>query len=107
MRPNKKIQKHILIDPYYGYKIFNDLEFHPHRNGLGGKQAIMNFDNGHRISVVGGGIGLYGDGITTFEIWRSCDGDVKGHLTKEEVTEEMVELQSLDTRTTPRSKYGF
>jgi len=104
MRPNKKIQKHNLIDPYYGYKIFNDLEFHPHRNGLGGKQAIMNFDNGHRISVVGGGMG-YGDGVNTFEIWRSCDCDVKGHLTKEEVTEEMLELQNLVNA--PRNEHGF
>ena len=99
MRPNKKIQKHILIDPYYGYKIFNDLEFHPHRNGLGGKQAIMQFDNKHRISVVGGRYGIYSDGVNTFEIWRSCDSDVKGYLTPEEVTEEMVELQKLEPNT--------
>ena len=43
-------------------KKFKDLEFKPHPNGFGGKQAVMEFDNGHRISVVGGGIGLYGDG---------------------------------------------
>jgi hypothetical protein len=61
----------------------------------GGKQAIMEFDNGHKISVVGGGVGLYGDGINTFEIWRSCDSDIKGHLTPEEITEEMLELQNL------------
>ena len=107
MKPYKKLKKHNLTDEESHYFTFSDLKFYPHRNGLGGKQAIMNFDNGHRISVVGGGMGLYGDGITTFEIWRSCDGDVKGHLTKEEVTEEMVELQSLDTRTTPRNEYGF
>jgi hypothetical protein len=94
-----------MTNPYEGYKTFKDLEFNPHRNGLGGKQAIMNFDNGHRISVVGGGIGLYGDGITTFEIWRSCDGDVKGHLTKEEVTEEMLELQNLVN--VPRNEFGY
>ena len=76
-------------------KTFDDLEFKPHPNGLGGKQAVMEFDNGHRISVVGGGIGLYGDGVRTFEIWRSCDGDVKGHLTPEEIDQEMIELQNL------------
>lgn len=76
-------------------KTFKDLKFNPHPSGLGGVQAVMEFDNGHRISVVGGRQGLYGDGVRTFEIWRSCDGDVKGHLTPEEVTEEMVELQNL------------
>lgn len=89
---------------YEGYKTFKDLEFKPHRNGLG-KQAIMGFDNGHRISVVGGGIGLYGDGVNTFEIWRSCDGDVKGYLTPEEITEEMLELQSLVN--TPKNEFGY
>ncbi len=106
MKPHKKIQKHNLTDSYYGYKTFKDLKFYPHRNGLGGRQAILEFDNGHRISVVGGGYGLYGDGVTTFEIWRSCDGDVKGYLTAEEVTEEMVELQDLSPNE-PRNEYGF
>lgn len=106
MRPHKRIKNHNLIDPYEGYKTFKDLKFYPHRNGLGGKQAIMQFDNKHRISVVGGGYGLYGDGVITFEIWRSCDGDVKGYLTSEEVTEEMVELQKLGPNI-PRDEFGF
>jgi hypothetical protein len=38
---------------------------------------------------------VYGDGINTWEIWRSCDSDVKGWLTKEEVSEQMVSLQEL------------
>ncbi len=106
MKPYKRIKSHNLTDPHHGYKTFKDLKFYPHRNGLGGKQAIMEFDNNHRISVVGGGFGLYGDGVTTFEIWRSCDGDVKGYLTEEEVTEEMVDLQKLDP-TTPKNEFGF
>lgn len=106
MKPHKKIQRHNLTDPYHGYKTFKDLKFYPHRNGLGGKQAIMEFDNGHHISVVGGGIGLYGDGVVTFEIWRSCDQDVQGYLTAEEVTEEMVGLQDLSPNE-PRNEYGF
>lgn len=84
-------------------KTFKDLEFKVHPNGMGGIQAVMEFDNGHRISVVGGSAGLYGDGITTFEIWRSCDDDVKGHLTMDEVTQYMGELQMLgdDIPTSP------
>jgi hypothetical protein len=106
LRPHKKIQKHNLINPYHGYKTFKDLNFQPHRNGMGGRQAIIKFNNGHRMSVVGGGIGVYGDGVTTFEIWRSCDDNVKGYLTAEEVTEEMVELQDLSSDE-PKNKYGF
>lgn len=78
-------------------KTFNDLVFGTHPRGVG-KQAIMEFDNGHKISVVGGeAMGLYGDGITTWEIWRSCDVDVKGYLTSGEVTEQMIELQQMSS----------
>ena len=87
-------------------KTFEDLEFGPHPNGFGGKRAVMEFDNGHRISVVGGSMGLYGDGVRTFEIWRSCDGDVKGHLTPEEITEEMIELQNLPVGS-EHNKFGY
>lgn len=84
-------------------KTFQDLVFKTHPKGSG-VQAIMNFENGHRISVVGGRDGLYGDGINTFEIWRSCDNDVKGHLTKEEVSQEMIDLQ---TTTLSKNEFGF
>jgi hypothetical protein len=49
-------------------KTFNDLEFGPHPNGMGGKIAQMELGNGYKISVVGGSRGLYGDGKTTFEV---------------------------------------
>ena len=49
-------------------KTFSDLEFGPHPTGLGGKIAQMDLGNGYKISVVGGGRGLYGDGETTFEV---------------------------------------
>lgn len=75
-------------------KTFDDLVFKRHEL-KGAIQAVMTFYNGHRISVVGGGRGLYGDGINTFEIWRSCDGDVQGNLTKDEVSDQMLELQSM------------
>jgi len=77
-------------------KTFDDLVFKPHANtfNVGAVQAVMKFENGHSISVVGGGNGLYGDGVTTFEIWASWQDDVKGWLTKDEVTEAMLETQS-------------
>lgn len=49
-------------------KTFNDLEFGPHPVGIKGTIAQMELGNGYKISVVGGHIGLYGDGETTFEV---------------------------------------
>lgn len=77
-------------------KTFDDLVFKPHGNhwNVGAVQAVMEFPNGHCISVVGGGQGLYGDGVNTFEVWASWQEDVQGYLTKDEVTEVMLETQS-------------
>ena len=74
-----------------------ELNFLPHPNGVGGVQCKIDTDNGYTISIVGGGLGLYGDGKTTFEVaaWKS-DGDmdwvklspyndVLGHQTLDEV----------------------
>jgi len=54
-----------------------DLNFLPHGTVKGGVQCKIDTDNGYTISIVGGGLGLYGDGKTTFEVaaWKS-DGDM-------------------------------
>jgi hypothetical protein len=77
-------------------KTFDDLVFksHPNSFNVGAVQAVMEFENGHSVSVVGGGNGLYGNGVSTFEIWASWQDDVQGWLTKEEITEVMLETQS-------------
>lgn len=77
-------------------KTFDDLVFKPHGNpyNVGAVQSVMEFENGQSISVVGGGVGLYGDGVTSFEAWASWQDDVQGWLTKEEITEVMLETQS-------------
>jgi len=49
-------------------KTFDDLKFKLHPNGMGGILGQMELANGYKISVVGGGKGLYGDGKTTFEV---------------------------------------
>lgn len=74
---------------------FDNLVFKPHPNGMGGVQATGNFPiNGKWYSVVGGGIGFYGGGVNTFEVWGD-DMDVPiGHLTKEEVEEWLLDMQS-------------
>lgn len=78
-------------------KTFEDLEFkrHPLAGSILGEAVIakMEFENGAYISVIGGGVGMYGDGKETFEVMTL--NDVHGHLTKEEVTAEMLKLQEV------------
>jgi hypothetical protein len=57
---------------------FDDLVFQPHPNGLNGKQARLDLNNGRSVSVVFGP-GLYGDVLG----WRSAA----------EITEIMAGLQ--------------
>ena len=49
--------------PYICIHMKRELNFRPHPNGLGGVQCKIKTDNGYTISIVGGGIGLYGDGF--------------------------------------------
>jgi len=79
---------------------FDDLKFNKHRNDWvaneGGKQAKLNFDNGHWVSVVGGAKSLYGDGVYTFEVGYPIsknDMDVIGYLSPNEVTDFIIEVQ--------------
>ncbi len=72
---------------------FGDLVFKPHHIP-GAVRARLNFPNGHYISVVGGPH-LYGDGINTFEIWGSDADEPEGYLSKDEVTNRMLDLQEL------------
>tara|TARA_Y100000034_G_C6815385_1_gene366797 strand:+ start:396 stop:647 length:252 start_codon:yes stop_codon:yes gene_type:complete len=68
---------------------WKELVFKSHPYIKGAIQCTMDFPNGYTISIVGGGRGLYGDGIKSFEIWstiteKSHDG-VKGYQTKRQV----------------------
>jgi len=40
------------------------------------------------ISIVGGGFGIHGDGVTTFEMWDTKNmHDPAGHMTTEDINE--------------------
>jgi hypothetical protein len=89
-------------------KEFKDLKFGKHPNGFkGAKQAKHKLANGIILSVVGGGVGLYGNGKTTFEVaaWYKDSNEwiklgendsVLGWLSKEEVTGVIQRLLALD-----------
>lgn len=47
-----------------------------------------NDENNEMISIVGGGFGLHGDGVRTFEMWDTKnDYDPRGYMTAEEINQ--------------------
>ena len=49
------------------------------------KQWLLKKDNEIIISIVGGGYGLYGNGIDTFEMWDYREDQPRGYLTEDEI----------------------
>lgn len=47
--------------------------------------------DGTVISIVGGGMGLYGDGIKTFEMYDFRESEPRGYLTIEEINQHLTE----------------
>jgi hypothetical protein len=87
---------------------FDDLVFGQHRNRQkGAVQAQHTLPNNIVVSVVGGGQGLYGNGIDSFEVgaWTTDNGnwiklsehdDVVGWQTKEEVSAIIQKLKNME-----------
>lgn len=48
--------------------------------------------NGTIISIIGGGMGLYGDGDTTFEMWDMDEEEPRGYMTKDQINEYLSKL---------------
>tara|TARA_Y100000590_G_C15568756_1_gene957707 strand:- start:204 stop:485 length:282 start_codon:yes stop_codon:yes gene_type:complete len=88
---------------------FDKLEFKEHSMIPKGVQSRHDFGNGYILSVVGGD-SLYGDGKNTFEVgvfderggftrkfWNDdVDDDVRGWLSKSEVTELMERISKVE-----------
>lgn len=76
-------------------KTFKDLNFNKHHIGLPstGTQAIILL-NANKLSVLCGA-SWYSNGVDTYEIYseKLNEGDPIGWLSKEQVTEYMIELQ--------------
>jgi hypothetical protein len=56
----------------------------------GASQWLATKPNGVSVSVVGGGIGLYGNGVTTFEMWDGDEDEPRGYLTIEQINEHLA-----------------
>lgn len=80
-------------------KTFKDLQFKEHKHVKGGIHAVMKFDNGSWISVVGGGEDnfLKGNGTTSFEIMsnvtESTEQGVECWLSPQKISQRMRWLQ--------------
>jgi hypothetical protein len=78
-----------------GVITFKDLKFKPHHvvpNGVASSEYFPLEDNGEGgwFSVVGGGTGLYGDGVSTFEVFAEGMENPFTYLSREQVTQEML-----------------
>lgn len=79
------------MDTLEGNKLtFPDsFELRDHRVIPGAKQWVYPKEGEVQISVVGGGTGLYGDGISTFEYWDFSEEAPEGYLTIIEINERL------------------
>jgi hypothetical protein len=76
---------------------FEDLAFQPHTVIPGGKQARLSFEDGTNVSVIGGNMGCYGNGDTTFEVWYSDEENPRGWQSHEDINKEFS-LRSMPWR---------
>jgi hypothetical protein len=70
---------------------FSDIVFKPHTVIPGAVCAKIEFPNETHASIVGGGMGLYGDGDTTFEVWYSDEEDPRGWQSISDINEEFAQ----------------
>lgn len=65
---------------------FDNIKFERHSTIPGAIMGRLVLPNGTSLSVVGGvGVGLYGDGVHTFEVFASTHDDVIGYQTREDI----------------------
>ena len=93
------------MDTQKAFKTFKDLTFET-RDGDQAKMGRLDLGNDIQISVVGGGNGIYGDGINTWEIAFFQGGDflpiskfddVLGWQTELNVSHHMIDAQKNGT----------
>lgn len=69
-------------------KFPEDFEAKRHPFIMGAMQWLLKDDEDNIIvSIVGGGRGLYGDGVTTFEMWDYSQDAPVGWQSKEEIND--------------------
>jgi hypothetical protein len=60
----------------------------PHQIIPGANQWLFKTTDKWYISIVGGGIGIHGDGVTTFEMWDTKNmHDPQGYMTTDDINQ--------------------
>ena len=71
-------------------KFPDDFEFKNHHVLKGAKQWLLKDINSEVvISIVGGHTGLYGDGVSTFEMFDFREDEPQGYLTTDQINEHL------------------
>lgn len=71
-------------------KFPEDFKAKSHQIIPGAKQWLIETPDETFISIVGGGFGLHGDGVRTFEMWDTRNmHDPQGYMTTEEINEHL------------------
>jgi hypothetical protein len=81
-----KLKLYIMIKKYLIFPY--DFESTTHRIVPGATQWLWKNDD-IKISIVGGGEGLMGNGVVSFEMWDSREDDIQGYRTKDEINEHL------------------
>jgi hypothetical protein len=75
----------------YMSKFPDDFSKSVHSVVPGATQWILKYPNTNKvaISIVGGGLGLYGDGVRTFEMYDFRESEPQGYLTVDEINQHL------------------
>lgn len=65
------------------------VELREHQIIAGAKQMTLSVDDKVVVSIVGGGFGLYGDGVSTFEMWDYREDEPQGYLSVDEINQHL------------------
>lgn len=66
--------------------------------GAGTRWVLKNEKGEDLISIVGGALGLYGNGKTTFEMWDYNEEQPQGHLTIDEINKHLDKFHNKPNR---------
>jgi len=77
-----------------GLKFPEDFKKKPHHVKPGETHRTFEYPNeDEMISIVGGGFGLHGDGVRTFEMWDTrAMHDPMGYMTKDEINHYLEDI---------------
>ena len=98
--------KAVKSQPGCTIKEVKDIKLHAHPDaGPPAIQAVITFPNKQEISIIGGGMGQYGDGKESFEAWCRTDGSQpESYQSKDDVMKLIEKVKSYEKGMIKREK---